>query len=209
MKPYRISVARRKNEKERRTGPPRPLRTGNGCGCWFGLCKNERQRMSQKSRGSITSVERKPPPPVKVRLKRLNCNEAVPYPPDGQAREWWQRLRSAFGTASSAFVQASLYQLIAAARLPGSGISEIAVNASLALIEGAKPQGEIEAALVLQMACTHAAAMAVLATFAGGHGPDRSMAVRASAAGRLLRAYATHDVSETAALKSCASSMCM
>jgi hypothetical protein len=32
------------------------------------------------------------------------------------------------------------------------------VNASLALIEGAKPQGEIEAALVLQMACTHAAA---------------------------------------------------
>jgi hypothetical protein len=110
---------------------------------------------------------------------------------DGQTREWWQRLRSAFGTASSAFVQASLYQLIAAARLPGSGISEIAVNASLALIEGAKPQGEIEADLVLQMACTHAATMAVLATFAGGHGPDRNLAVRASAAGRLLRAYAT------------------
>jgi hypothetical protein len=80
---------------------------------------------------------------------------------------------------------------IAAARLPNSGISEIAVNASLALIEGAKPQGEIEAALVLQMACTHAAAMAVLATFAGGHGPDRNMAAKASAAGRLLRAYAT------------------
>jgi hypothetical protein len=54
------------------------------------------------------------------------------YPPDGQAREWWQRLKNAFGTASSEFVQASLYQLIAAAPLPGSGISEIAVNASLA-----------------------------------------------------------------------------
>jgi hypothetical protein len=157
-----------------------------------GLCENERQFMNQKPKGSITSVEtRKQPLPVKVRLKRLNCNEAMPYPPDGQARDWWQRLRNAFGTASSAFVQASLYQLIAAARLPGSGISEIAVNASLALIEGAKPQGEIEAALVLQMACTHAAAMAVLATFAGGHGPDRNMAIRASAAGRLLRAYAT------------------
>jgi|SRR2546430_1187538 hypothetical protein len=36
--------------------------------------------------------------------------------------------------------QASLYQLIAAARLPGSGISEIAVNASWAFIEGAKPR---------------------------------------------------------------------
>src|SRR5439155_5776811 len=155
-----------------------------------GLCKNERQLMSQKPRESITSVEtRKAPPPVKVRLKRLNCNEAIPYPPDGQAREWWQRLRNAFGTASSAFVEASLYQLIAAARLPGSGISEIAVNASLAFIEGAKPQGEVEGALVLQMACTHAASMAVLNRLGGGHGTDRSVAAMASAAARLLRAY--------------------
>jgi hypothetical protein len=43
-----------------------------------------------------------------VHEERLNCNEAVPYPPNGQAREWWQRLRSAFGTASSAFVQGLL-----------------------------------------------------------------------------------------------------
>ena len=157
-----------------------------------GLCKNERQLMSQKSRGSITSVEpRKAPPPVKVRLKRVTCDHAIPYPPDGQAREWWQRLRNAFGTASSAFVQASLYQLVAAARLPNSGISEIAVNASLAFIEGAKPQGEVEGALVLQMACTHAASMAVLNRLGGGHGGDRSVAAMASAAARLLRAYAT------------------
>jgi hypothetical protein len=53
-----------------------------------------------------------------------------------ECREWWHRLQNAFGTASSAFVAASLQQLIAAARLPNSGISEIAVNASLALIEG-------------------------------------------------------------------------
>src|SRR2546430_10482675 len=148
--------------------------------------------MSQKPRGSITSVEpRKAPPPVKVRLKRVTCDHAIPYPPDGQAREWWQRLRNAFGTASSAFVQASLYQLIAAARLPGSGISEIAVNASLAFIEGAKPQGEVECALVMQMACTHTAAMAVLNRLGGGHGTDRSVAAMASAAARLMRAYAT------------------
>jgi hypothetical protein len=71
-----------------------------------------------------------------------------------------------------------------------SGISEIAVNASLALIEGAKPQGEIEGALVLQMACTHAAAMAVLSRIAGGHGTDRTINARGSAVARLLRAYA-------------------
>jgi len=45
---------------------------------------------------------------------------------DRQAREWWQRLKNAFDTASSAFVQASLDQLIKGARL-GIGISDIAV----------------------------------------------------------------------------------
>jgi hypothetical protein len=147
--------------------------------------------MNQKSRGSNTFVEtRKAPLPVKVRLKRLNCNEAIPYPPDGQTRDWWQRLRNAFGTTSSAFVQASLCQLIAAARLPGGNISEIAVNASLAFIEGAKPQGEIEGALVVQMACTHTAAMLVLGTFTGRE-HERNGSLKAAAASRLLRAYAT------------------
>ena len=140
---------------------------------------------------SITPGTGKVPAPVRVKLKRVSCNHAIPYPPDGQAREWWQRLKDAFGTASSAFVEASLYQLIAAARLPGSGICEIAVNASLAFVEGAKPQGEIECALVMQMACTHTAAMSVLGTFAGTHGYGRDVPLKASAAARLMRAYAT------------------
>jgi hypothetical protein len=108
--------------------------------------------------------------PVRVRLKRINSNLVKSYyPPDGQQKEWWQRLKSALGTASSDFVNASLIQLMAAARLPGTGISEIAVNAALAFIEGAKPREEVECALVIQMACTHMAAMTVLETFAGGH----------------------------------------
>ena len=64
------------------------------------------------------------------------------------------------------------------------------MNASLAFIEGAKPQDEVECALVIQMACTHAAAMAVLASLARTHGVARNVAAAASAAGRLLRAYA-------------------
>ena len=148
--------------------------------------------MSKRLRGPTSLVETgKVPAPVRVRLKRVNCNHAIPYPPDGEAREWWQRLKNAFGTASSAFVEASLYQLIAAARLPGSGICEIAVNASLAFVEGAKPQGEVECALVMQMACTHTAAMSVLGTFAGAHGYGRDVPLKASAAARLMRAYAT------------------
>ena len=129
------------------------------------------------------------PAPVRARLRRVNCDQAIPYPPNGQSREWWRRLKNAFGTASSAFVAAALQQLIAAARLPTSGICEIAVNASLAFIEGAKPRDEIECALVIQMACTHSAAMAVLNRLGGAAG-GRTVAAMASAAARLLRAYA-------------------
>jgi hypothetical protein len=41
------------------------------------------------------------------------------------------------------------------------------MNASLAFIEGAKPRDEVECALLIQMACTHTAAMAVLSRLAG------------------------------------------
>jgi hypothetical protein len=47
---------------------------------------------------------------------------------------------------------------------------------------------EIECALVIQMACTHSAAMAVLNCCGDGR---RTVAAMASAAARLLRAYAT------------------
>jgi hypothetical protein len=65
------------------------------------------------------------------------------------------------------------------------------VNASLAFIEGATPRDEIECALVIQMACTHSVTMAVLSRLGGAPGGDRSVSAMASAAARLLRAYAT------------------
>ncbi len=58
--------------------------------------------MSKKLSPAAPSVASgKVPAPVRVRLKRVNCNEAIPYPPDGQSREWWRRLK-AMGTSSSA-----------------------------------------------------------------------------------------------------------
>src|SRR4051812_27487353 len=156
-----------------------------------GVCENRNQPMNRKLSTSAPSVAAgKVPAPVRVRLKRVNCDQAIPYPPDGQTREWWRRLKNALGTASSDVVVASLNHLIAAARLPGSRISEIAVNASLAFIESAKPRDELECALVIQMACTHSATMAVLSRLGGAAG-DRSVAAMASAAARLMRAYAT------------------
>jgi hypothetical protein len=49
----------------------------------------------------------------------------------------------------------------------------------------------LNSALVIQMACTHSATMAVLSRLGGAPGGDRSVAAMASAAARLLRAYAT------------------
>jgi hypothetical protein len=112
------------------------------------------------------------------------------YPPDGQGKVWWDRLKRSLGTSSSDFVNASLLQLQAAARFPGSGISETAMNAALAMIEAAVPQNEIEGALAIQMACTHTAAMSVLARFAGGWVAQAGVVAFSSAATRLLRAYA-------------------
>jgi hypothetical protein len=69
--------------------------------------------MSKQPRQAVTSVAtaRNVAGPVRVRLKRINSETAKPYPPDGVPREWWQALKRAFGTASSAFVDASLTQL--------------------------------------------------------------------------------------------------
>ncbi len=129
-------------------------------------------------------------PPVRVRLKRINADAALAYPPDGDSKVWWERLKRALGTCSSAFVNSALAELKAAARLPFGGISQDGVNGALAMIEAAKPKDEIEAALAIQMACTHTAAMAVLAKIGGGHGGERRVTALGSAAARLLRAYA-------------------
>jgi hypothetical protein len=62
------------------------------------------------------------------------------------------------------------------------GISELAMNAALAI--------EIEGALAVQMACTHTAAMAVLAKLDVAFATERRVAAFGSAAARLMRAYA-------------------
>ena len=128
--------------------------------------------------------------PVRVKLERINCDVAKSLPPDGQHQAWLSRLKAALGTASTDFVDSTLFQLQAAARLPNSGLSETAVNAALAMIEGEQPRGETECALVVQMAAVHAATMAVLGRLGGGHGGDRHVLAAATAVSRLSRTFA-------------------
>ncbi len=145
--------------------------------------------MSRKTNPALVADVRRRRPPVRVRTHRITASSARHYPPDGEGKIWWGRLKRALGTASSDFVNASLLQLQVAAQLHCGGISEIAMNAALAMIEAAEPQNEIEGALAVQMACTHTAAISVLARFGGGGGSERWAVALASAAARLLRAY--------------------
>jgi hypothetical protein len=130
------------------------------------------------------------PRPVRVRVFRADGKLARVHPPDGEAKKWLQRLNKALGTTSSDFVNASLFQIQAACRSPWGGISELAMNAALAMIEAAAPKDEIEGALAVQMACTHTAAMAVLAKLDVAFATERRVAAFGSAAARLMRAYA-------------------
>src|ERR1700730_9879682 len=126
---------------------------------------------------------------TRVKLRRINSDFSKPYPPDGDAKRWWDRLKAALGTTSSNFVNATLVQIQNASRMPSGGISETSVNAVLAFIEAAEPKNEIEAALAIQMACTHAVAMAILSRAGGAYGGDRHVALMASAGARLLNAF--------------------
>src|SRR5579863_2271333 len=136
-------------------------------------------------------IEKPPTPRTRVRLRRINSDYSKPYPPDGDRTRWWDRLKAALGTTSSDFVNATLVQIQNASRLPSGGISEMSVNSVLDFIEAAEPKNEIEAALAIQMACTHAVAMAVLSRTGGANGGDRHVALMASAVAKLLKAFAT------------------
>src|SRR5258705_9643196 len=58
------------------------------------------------------------------------------------------------------------------------------------MIESEQPRNETECAIVVQMACLHAATMAVLGRLGGGHGGDRHVLATATAASRLSRSFA-------------------
>jgi hypothetical protein len=147
--------------------------------------------MNKPNNSAMPAVGQRRPRPVRVKVFRVDGKIAQVHPPDGEGANWWRRLNKALGTTSSDFVNASLFQIQSASRSPWGGISELAMNAALAMIEAAAPKDEIEGALAVQMACTHTAAMAVLAKLDVAFAPEQRVAAFGSAAARLMRAYAT------------------
>jgi hypothetical protein len=153
------------------------------------VCEAYEDEMSRKAKSAVVADASQRRPPVRVRSRRITAEHSKLYPPDGQEKVWWGRLKKVLGTDSSDFVNASLQQLQAAAQFPGSGICEVGINAALAFIEGFAPKNEVEAALAVQMACTHAATMSVLGRLGPATGTEEHVCRFASAAARLLRAF--------------------
>ena len=160
--------------------------------CRSVVCQQRHSGMTHRPNNSPAQVAgHRRVPPVRVKVWGADGKLAKVHPPDGEHENWWYRLNTALGTVSSDFVNISLLQLQAAARSPFGTISETALNAALAMISAAAPKDEIEAALAVQMACTHTAAMAILAKLDSGFGTERRIAAFGSAAARLMRTFAT------------------
>jgi hypothetical protein len=77
--------------------------------------------------------------------------------------------------------------LVCQARMP----SDMAINVAIAMIAAKAPRDEIEAALAVQLACTHMAAMAVMSRIGGAGGGAQRLLGSASASAKLLRAFCT------------------
>lgn len=75
---------------------------------------------------------------------------------------WLTRLQDVFGSRGTDFAFCQINRLMTACRETDGKIDNARLNGLLAMIEGAAPANEMQAALVVQMALTHAAAQTVL-----------------------------------------------
>lgn len=75
---------------------------------------------------------------------------------------WLTRLQDAFGTRGTDFAISQLNRLMLACKEADGQIDGTKLNGLLAMIEGAQPQNEIQAALAVQMAMTHTSVQTIL-----------------------------------------------
>ncbi len=72
---------------------------------------------------------------------------------------WLARLANAFGSRGTTFAISQLNQIMVASRDGDGQIDSGRVNAMLAMVEAARPDNELQAALAVQMAVTHFATL--------------------------------------------------
>ena len=52
--------------------------------------------MNKVAKASTPSPKKRSAP-VSVKLQRIDATSSRPYPPDGDRRDWWERLKAALG----------------------------------------------------------------------------------------------------------------
>ena len=105
-------------------------------------------------------VERtKRPPPLKIAVKTQGNRSAL-GPPHTDSDGHWAMVLQAMGTSSTHFAEAMLTGLANISRPQGEAApNQALMNALLAILHGAQPDNEVEAMLLVQMACAHELAM--------------------------------------------------
>jgi hypothetical protein len=132
--------------------------------------------------------------PIIAKVRRLSAGEIYAKAPDQDVDGFRVRLREIFATASPLFVEASLRQLIAAAKLPDSvSATTVSLSASLELIASLAPVSESEAALAIHVACLHMASLSVLSRLHTV--TERNAVAIATASAKIERAF--HSAFET------------
>jgi hypothetical protein len=108
---------------------------------------------------AATERHKKRPPRVAINLRQPENAVLEISPTHSDVQGWHARLKDALGTSSLEFVNTELARLLTMFRDRAGTVDAGSVNAALAVVDGIKPQNEIEAMLALQMAVTHALAM--------------------------------------------------
>lgn len=102
-------------------------------------------------------------PRLEAVLMQSSAGRIETLGPKHNDREGWlARLQDVFGTRGTAFATTQLNKLIAISRNSDGKVDDVTLNGMLAMIEGAAPENEVQAALAVQMALTHAVVQHVL-----------------------------------------------
>ena len=132
------------------------------------------------------------PSPTEIRVRTNGLGKPHVTVPCSDAEGWMALAAQAFGTVSSAFVEAEIQRLMEALCSSCDEIGlETKMNAAIAVIESLQPQNETEAMLAIEMAVTHAVAMGLLGRVSrtGEHLMIEHLPVYGNIAAKFLRAY--------------------
>jgi hypothetical protein len=108
---------------------------------------------------AATGRHRQRPPRVAINIRQPEIGPPEISPTHSDGVGWLTRLQDALGTSSFDFVNTELCRLMTVFRDSAGVIDARALNAAVAMIDGLKPQNEIEGMLAVQMAVTHGLAM--------------------------------------------------